>query len=61
MPLIPGAEQIKAWQASLAEGHTETWLKTAIVLWALGVIILVVFFVDNKWILAAILLYEVLP
>lgn len=52
---------IEQWRNKLAEGHTETWLKTAIVLWALFVIVLVLFTVHNKWLLAGILLYEVLP
>lgn len=40
---------------------TTATLKTLIVLWALFVIVLVLFFVDNKWLLAGILAYEVLP
>ena len=62
MPAI-GFEKttIKKWQTGLAEGHTETWLKTFIVIWAIFIIILAVFFVHNKWLLAAIMLYEVLP
>jgi hypothetical protein len=37
-----------------------TTLKITIILWAIAVIILVLF-VDNPWILAGILAYEVLP
>lgn len=43
------------------EDWTTASLKTAIVLWALFIIILVLFVVDNKWLLAGILAYEVLP
>lgn len=40
---------------------TTTALKTIIVLWAIGIILLVVFVVDNKWVLAGIAAYEMLP
>ena len=43
------------------EDYTAATLKTLIVLWAIGVILLVLFVVDNKWLLAGILAYEVLP
>jgi hypothetical protein len=43
------------------EEYTVTGLKVAIVVWAVFVSILVIFFIDNKWILAGILAYEVLP
>lgn len=43
------------------ENYTETILKGMIVVWAIFVIILVLFFVNNKWLLAGILAYEVLP
>lgn len=46
---------------SFYEDFTATSLKTIIVLWALMVIFLVLFVVDNKWLLAGILAYEVLP
>jgi len=61
---------IKQWinekRHNLASGHTATWLATFITLWAIGVIILVWFLVSQNikhinWILAGILLYEVLP
>ena len=52
---------IQKWRIALSEDFTATALKTAIVLWAIMVILLVVFIVDNKWLLAGILLYEVLP
>lgn len=51
---------IHHWQTRLATGHTETWLKTAIILIALGFIVLAMF-VNNKWILAGMLLYFALP
>lgn len=43
------------------EDWTQASLKAAIVLWALFIIFLVIFVVDNKWILAGILAYEILP
>lgn len=51
---------IKEWQTMLSE-QSVFYLKTAIVLWAFFVIFLVLFFVDNPWVLAGIFLYEVLP
>lgn len=36
-------------------------LKTLITLWVIGVLILTWFIVDNPWLLAGILAYEVLP
>jgi hypothetical protein len=52
---------VERWKHDLATGHSVVWLKTAIVLWAIGITLFAVFFVDNKVILAGILLYEVLP
>ena len=46
---------------SFYEDFTTAGLKTVIVLWALMVIFVVLFVVDNKWLLAGILAYEVLP
>lgn len=43
------------------QDFTESMLKTLIVVWAILVILLVLFVVDNKWLLAGILAYEVLP
>jgi hypothetical protein len=54
-------ESIHSIRRQLANNYTVTALKTAIVIWALLVITFVVFFVDDEWLLAAILLYEVLP
>lgn len=51
---------IHHWQTRLASGHTETWLKTAIILVAIGFIILALM-VQNKWVLAGMLLYLILP
>ena len=39
---------------------TRAGLKAAIIVWAIFVIVLA-FLIDNKWILAGILAYEVLP
>lgn len=36
-------------------------LKVLIVVWAILVIILVLFFLHNKWLLAGVLAYEILP
>lgn len=52
---------IKSYRKSLTNKFTATALKTMIVIWAIFVIIITVFFVDNEWLLAGILLYEVLP
>ena len=54
-------ELIHQWRTALSHDFTATALKTAIVIWAIFVILLVVFVVDNKWLLAGIFLYEVLP
>ena len=65
--VYPGYKKwIKERQHDLATRHTSTWLATFITLWAIGVIILVWFLVAQNikhinWILAGILLYEVLP
>lgn len=42
------------------EDYTTTALKTLIIAWSVFVIVLVLF-IDNKWLLAGILAYEVLP
>jgi hypothetical protein len=39
---------------------TLTGLKTAIIVWALFIILLAIF-IDNKWLLGGILAYEILP
>lgn len=54
-------DRYRSIQASFARDFTATALKTIIVFWALFVIVLVIFFIDNKYLLAAILAYEVLP
>lgn len=56
------AELVNNWRQAIASDFTATMLKTAIVLWAIFVIFLVLFVLDNnKWLLAGIFLYEVLP
>ena len=50
----------------LASGHTSTWLASTITLWCILIILLSWYLVYNenkgtKYILAGILLYEVLP
>jgi hypothetical protein len=45
----------------LTEYHSVLALKAMIVIWAILLVFFVVFFIDNKWVLAGILLYEVLP
>jgi hypothetical protein len=52
---------ITSWKSKLATGHTVIWLRTVIVLWAIFIVVLALFFVDNPYILAGIILYEVLP
>jgi len=52
---------INRLQTSFADNYTASTLKALIVLWALLVIVLALFVVDNPWILAGILAYEVLP
>lgn len=57
---------ISRWQLKLSQGHTETWLATVITLWGVGVILFSWWLVSTKheaakWVLAGILLYEVLP
>lgn len=55
------SELLHKWRTSLSHDFTATTLKAAIVIWAIFICITVVFFIDNKWLLAGILLYEVLP
>jgi len=52
---------IKGIRQAFYDDFTAASLKIMIVLWSITIIILVVFFVDNKWLLAGILAYEVLP
>lgn len=53
---------VEAFRSRIAQEHPSALtLKLIITLWALGVIALVWFVVDNPWILAGILAYEVLP
>lgn len=52
---------IKQVRQAFYENYTVATLKTLIVLWALFVIVLVLFVVENKWLLAGILAYEILP
>lgn len=48
-------------QRSFYQDYTTSTLKTLIILWAIFVIFLVLFVIDDKFLLAAILAYEVLP
>jgi len=48
-------------QQSFYDDFTTATLKTLIVVWAVLIVLLVLFVVDNKWLLAGILAYEVLP
>jgi len=57
---------VDKWKNGLARGHTSVWLATVITVFAIGVIGLSWYLVatenkTTKYILAAILLYEVLP
>lgn len=66
MPMGFDKNIIKNWQSRLASGHTETWLATFITLWAIGVVAFSWYLASKKsnavkWILAGIILYEVLP
>ena len=54
-------DKINQWRDYLGNHWTVPYLKALIVLWAIGVIILVLFFIDNPFILAGIFLYEALP
>ena len=51
---------IKRIRTAFYEDYTLVGLKTAIIVWALFVIVLTLL-IDNKWVLAGILAYEVLP
>jgi len=53
-------EWIKRLQDQFAKDYTTTALKTIIIVWSIIVIILALV-IDNKWVLAGILAYEVLP
>lgn len=57
---------LEHWRNNLAQGHTETWLATFITVWAIGVVIFSWYLVAQnkswvKYLLAGIILYEVLP
>ena len=52
---------VKKIQQAFYEDYTASSLKLLIVLWAIFIIFLVLFVVDNKWVLAGILAYEILP
>lgn len=54
-------ETLHHWREMLSDNFTVTALKTAIIIWCILIILFVLFFVDNKWLLAGILLYEVMP
>lgn len=47
-------------QIAFSENFTRAGLKAIIILWALFIIVLALI-VDNSWLLAGILAYEVLP
>ena len=49
------------FRESLNEDFTATALKVLIILWLIFVAILVIFVIDNKWLLAGVLAYEMLP
>ena len=52
---------LQKWRIALYDNFTVTTLKTIIVLWAIFVIFLVIFVINDPWILAGIFLYEALP
>ena len=60
-PMIGLKDTWNSVRQSFYDDFTVASLKTMIVLWAILIIFLVLFVVDNKWILAGILAYEVLP
>ncbi len=51
---------IKDIQRSFARDFTATGLKAAIVIWAF-IVVIAALSIDNKWILAGMLAYEILP
>jgi hypothetical protein len=51
---------IQRVQAEFAQDFTKAGLKTLIILWALFIIALALL-IDEPWVLAGILAYEVLP
>ena len=51
----------KKFRQDVYDEYSVVALKTCIVAWALLVIFFVVFVIDNKWILAGILAWELLP
>jgi len=53
-------QRFNEYHNALATDFSTTALRTMIVIWALFVIVLV-FFINNSWLLAGILLYEILP
>ena len=51
---------IRGLRQTFSREMTTTGLKTAIILWGAGMIVLAIV-IDNPWILAGILAWEVLP
>lgn len=52
---------IEKVRQSFYQSYTAATLKILIIGWAIFIILLVLFVVDNPWILAGILAYEILP
>lgn len=55
------SQWVENMRTQFSENYSVFTLKTIIVIWAIMVIIVVLFFVDNPYALAAIFLYEALP
>lgn len=60
-PMMNPKDWWRVVRSKFYEDFTAATLKTLIVVWAILVIFLVLFVVQNKWLLATILAYEVLP
>lgn len=66
MPIGFDKGTVSTWRNNLTKGHTSTWLATFITVWAIAVVLLSWWLVNHevkatKFILAGIILYEVLP
>lgn len=66
MPIGVKDTTVTKWRNNISKGHSATWLATVITLWAIGVVLFSWWLAAHevkatKFILAGILLYEVLP
>jgi hypothetical protein len=54
-------DQVNKLRQYFQNNYTKAGLKALIVLWAIVVAFVAVFLIDNEWVLAGILAWEILP